>query len=99
MAVYLIAQIDIHDREEYQKYEAGFLEIFSEYQGEILVVNEDPVVIEGEWPYTRTVVLRFPSVEEAMRWGESSEYQVIAQHRFRAATTNAIMVEGIQPLE
>jgi uncharacterized protein (DUF1330 family) len=95
MAVYIIAQIGIHDRAEYEKYSDGFLDVFVKYQGELLVVSEDPVVVEGEWPYTRTVVIRFPSADEARRWYESPEYQAIAQHRYRAATANAVIVEEL----
>jgi uncharacterized protein (DUF1330 family) len=98
MAVYLIAQIQINDRDEYGKYEAGFLEIFSKYPGEILVVSEDAVILEGDWPYTRTVVLRFPSAEDAQSWYESDEYQALAQHRLRASTANIVMTEELPAL-
>lgn len=95
MAVYLIAQIDIRDREEYAKYQEGFPEAFLRHEGELLVVSEDALVVEGEWPYTRTVLIRFPSAEAARRWYESPGYQAIAQHRFRGARTNAVMVEAL----
>jgi uncharacterized protein (DUF1330 family) len=95
VAVYIIAQIRIHDRAEYDKYQQGFPEVFARYQGELLVVSENPVVVEGEWPYTRTVLLRFPSADEARRWYESPDYQRIVQHRFRAADTNAVLVESL----
>lgn len=95
MAVYIIAQINIHDRAEYEKYSEGFLEVFARYKGELLVVSEEPVVVEGEWPYTRTVVIRFPSAEEAQSWYDSPEYQAIAQHRFRASKANAVIVEEL----
>jgi uncharacterized protein (DUF1330 family) len=71
------------------------LEIFSKYKGEILVVEESPTVLEGEWQYTRTVVLRFSDEDEAKRWYESLEYQKLAQHRFQASRTNAILAKGI----
>jgi uncharacterized protein (DUF1330 family) len=95
MSVYVIAQISIHDRSEYGKYEAGFLEVFSCYKGELLVVDENPTVVEGGWPCTRTVVIRFPTEEEARRWYESPEYQTIAQHRIRGSKTNAILARGL----
>lgn len=95
MAIYLIGQLEIHDREEYAKYEAGFFEIFSKYQGEFLVVNEESEVLEGAWPHTRTVVIRFPSLEEAKRWWDSPEYQSLAQHRRRSSKGNIVLVEGL----
>ena len=60
MPVYIVASIAIEDREEYRKYQDGFLEIFSRYKGELLAVSDSPRVIEGEWPFTRAVILRFP---------------------------------------
>ena len=42
MTVYIVAQINIHDREAYSVYEAGFAEIFQRYQGRMLAVDEDP---------------------------------------------------------
>ncbi len=95
MSVYVLAQIAIHDRAEYDKYSAGFMEVFARHDGELLVVSEDPVVVEGEWPYTRTVVIRFPSEDAARRWYESPEYQRIAQHRFRGSKGNAVIVRGL----
>ena len=97
MSVYIIAQISIHDREEYGLYEAGFMDVFAQFQGELLAVSEDPTVIEGQWPCTRTVLMRFPSAEEARRWYASPEYQAIAQHRFRASTGNAVVIEEFHP--
>ncbi|OQX86331.1 MAG: hypothetical protein B6D63_00240 [Candidatus Latescibacteria bacterium 4484_7] len=75
MSCYIIAQIKINDREEYDIYENGFDEIFAKFKGIIVAVDEDPVVLEGEWPYTRTVLIRFPDEKEARRWYESPEYQ------------------------
>jgi uncharacterized protein (DUF1330 family) len=97
MSVYIIAQISIHDREEYGRYEAGFMDVFAQFQGELLVVSENPTIVEGQWPCTRTVLMRFPSAEEASRWYASPQYQAIAQHRFRASTGNAVVVEEFQP--
>jgi uncharacterized protein (DUF1330 family) len=94
MSAYIIALIEIHDRDEYNKYQAGFREIFSKYNGEILVVEETPTVLEGEWPHTRTVVLRFADENEAKRWYESEQYQALAQYRFRASHANVILAKG-----
>ncbi len=94
MPAYIIALINVNDREEYNQYRAGVHDILNKYKGEIIVSNENIEIIEGEWPYTKTVVVRFPSTEEAKRWYESPEYQEIAQHRFNATTTNLILIEG-----
>ncbi len=96
MAVFIIAQVDIHDRAEYDQYQDGFLDIFARFAGELLVVSDHPRVLEGEWSHTRLVLLRFPSEEEARRWYESPEYQALAQHRYRGATATVILAKGLR---
>jgi uncharacterized protein (DUF1330 family) len=97
MSVYIIAQIDIRDRDTYAKYQAGFAEVFEKYDGELLVVDDAAQVVEGEWPYSRTVVIRFPNADEAARWYGSPEYQAIAKHRLAASQANAVIVQGFEP--
>ena len=62
MAVYIINNMTIHDRAAYDKYASGFMPIFSRYRGEILAISDKPPAIEGEWPFDRTVLLRFPAM-------------------------------------
>jgi len=92
---YIVAQIDIVDRETYAKYEAGFMEIFVKYDGTMLAVDEDPKLLEGSWPYTRTVLISFPSQEQAMDWYQSDEYQALAQHRFASSSANISVIKGL----
>jgi uncharacterized protein (DUF1330 family) len=51
------------------------------------------VVLEGEWPYGRTVLIRFPSEQEARRWFDSEEYTKLKQHRLNASEGNIILVK------
>ena len=94
MPVYIVASIRITDRTEYDKYQAGFMDIFAKYRGELLGVSDAPQVIEGEWPFTRAVLLRFPDEVEARRWYESPEYQKLSQHRWNGSTGTVIGFEG-----
>lgn len=93
MTVYLLAQITIHDREKYAAYEAGFLDIFARYKGTALVVDEEPEVLEGDWPCTRTVVLEFPSRDDALAWYQSDAYQALAKHRYAASVGNIVILK------
>ncbi len=52
MSAYMVAQIEVNDPDEYQKYLAGFLPIFERYGGQLLVTsNIETEVTEGEWAY------------------------------------------------
>ena len=95
MPVYIVAELTIEDRAEYARYEAGFMEIFQNYRGEVLAVDEQPQVIEGEWKHSRTVLLRFPDAAEAERWYGSPEYRAIAQHRWKASRANVAILQGM----
>jgi uncharacterized protein (DUF1330 family) len=95
MPVYAIALIQIDDREGYASYEAGFMDIFARYGGRLLSVDEAPVVKEGTWPYTRTVLLEFDSNDAFERWYHSDEYQALAQHRFNASSASIAVVQAL----
>ena len=95
MSVYAVALIHIHDRDGYRNYEQGFMDIFSRYQGKLLAVDESPTVMEGEWPWTRTVLLEFPDQAKLRAWYESDEYQALARHRFGASEACVAVIVGI----
>ncbi len=94
MSTYFVAQIKIHDPTEYEKYLEGFDKIFSEYDADVVLVDDDPEVLEGEWLYSRMVLIRFRSRDEARKWYRSPEYQNLAQHRYAASDAIAVFVEG-----
>ena len=96
MTCYLIAQINVHDREEYRKYLEGFDEVFKDYDGAILAADKEPVVLEGQWPYQRTVLMSFRDMEEAQRWYNSPQYQALAKQRQGASDSNIVLVRGME---
>jgi len=91
MPGYFIAQIKIKDPESYERYLDGFDEIFDKYDAEVLLVDDAPTVLEGKWAYTRVVVIRFASEEEARRWYYSPEYQELAKLRQKASDCDIIL--------
>lgn len=96
MPAYMIGQIQIHDPEEYAKYLAGFMPIFERYGGEILATSKSETeVVEGEWAYPRTVIMKFPSIEKAHAWHADPDYKKLAEHRARSAHVNLALVDGV----
>jgi uncharacterized protein (DUF1330 family) len=95
MPIYIVAQINIEDRDTYARYEAGFMEIFDRYEGELLAVDEAVTALEGSWEYTRTVIIQFPDEAAARSWYDSDDYQALAQHRFAASAANLAIVQGL----
>jgi len=94
MPVYAMALIDIQDREQYGRYEQGFLPIFAKFGGKLLAVEEEPVIREGSWPAQRTVLLEFASQEAFDRWYDSAEYQELVKLRFGSSKGNLAVLRG-----
>jgi uncharacterized protein (DUF1330 family) len=94
LAYYFIAQIRIKDEKEYQKYIDGSGEIFKKYHGAYLAVDDNPIILEGNWDYTRTVLIQFESENDFNAWYHSEDYQRILKHRLKAAACDTILVKG-----
>ena len=95
MDYYFIAQIRIKDNEEYQKYIDKSGEVFKLYKGKYLSVDNNPEIIEGDWNYTRTVLIKFENKDDFKAWYNSDDYQKILKHRLNAADCDTILVKGL----
>ena len=95
MKHYFIAQIRINDPSEYDDYLEEFDEIFSRYKGEYLAIDESPVLLEGEWDYTKSVLIRFESKKDFEDWYYSEDYQRILKHRLNSSKCDTILAEGL----
>ena len=62
MAAYVIVLIEGSDPETFEVYRAQVPPTLEAYGGEYVVRGGEQEVLEGDWPYPRTVVLKFPSV-------------------------------------
>lgn len=96
MTHYFAAQIRIHDKDEYEKYLENFDEIFSKYKGKYLAIDESPIVLEGNWNYTKTVLVEFKSKSDFEDWYFSDGYQSILKHRLAASHCDTILIEGLE---
>ena len=94
MAAYLIVQINIQDPDIYEDYKKQVVPTTEAYGGEYLVRGGAQEVMEGDWPWARTVIIRFPSMEQARAWHSSPEYEGPKALRHSASEGNAIIVEG-----
>jgi len=99
MSVYMISQMDIHDRAEYQKYEDQFMEVFEKFNGKLLSVDDAPKIVAGEFKATRSVLMEFPDKASWRAWITSPEYQEISKHRVAASEANAILVNSLDHQE
>lgn len=96
MPYYFSAQIKINDEDEYQKYLAQVENVFSKFNGKYLAVDENPIIIEGKWNYTRSVLIKFLSKKDFENWYNSEEYQSILKHRLNGANCDSILIMGLE---
>ncbi len=91
---YFIANIKITDENEYQKYLKSVDEVFSRFNGKYLAVDGDPKILEGNWSYSRSVLIQFENEEDFNKWYYSDEYQEILKFRLSGAICDTILVRG-----
>jgi uncharacterized protein (DUF1330 family) len=96
MVHYFVAQIKINDPVEYENYLEKFDDIFSRYKGEYLAIDESPVLLEGLWDYTKSVLVKFNSKHDFEDWYYSAEYQNILKHRLNSSKCDTILIEGLE---
>lgn len=95
MAVYIIAQLNFVDKSRYDRYKARFLDVLRKFKGTLLVADEHPVIIEGEWRRDKIVIMSFPDQAAAEEFSTSRDYQDIAVDRKAGANAVVIMARGL----
>ena len=78
----------------YAKYLEKCDEVFAKYDGKYLAVNENPEVLEGEYKYSKAVIIEFKNKNDLKHWYYSKEYQEILKFRLEGAHCDTIIVDG-----
>ncbi len=95
MTVYVIAQVKFTREELYRRYQARFFDVFRQFKGRLLVADEAPRVLDGEWSHDKVVVMEFPDQAEAERFIHSPAYEEISKDRIAGAETISLLVKGL----
>ena len=95
MSYYFIAQIKITNEQEYRKYTDRTDEVFKKFKGRYLAVDNQPQLLEGNWNYTRIVLITFESRGDFRDWYNSDEYQEILKHRLAGSQCDSLLVKGL----
>jgi uncharacterized protein (DUF1330 family) len=91
---YVILTEAIHDPETMRDYERASTAPLLAHHGRILAVDEDVRILEGRWHGTRTVLVEFPTVDDANAWYESEDYRAALPLRQAAAECNVALLTG-----
>ena len=94
MSGFAIFNIEIKKPGEYREYVDKVKPIAEKFGGEYIVRGGKTTIVEGNWTYPRTVVIKFPSYEKALEWYNSKEYQPVKQIRLDNAVSKGIIIKG-----
>jgi uncharacterized protein (DUF1330 family) len=98
MAAYLIADIEVTDRDGYEIYRRGVAETIAAFGGRFLVRGgESELLEEAAWSPNRLVILEFPSMAKLREWYRSPQYRPLITARQRASRGTLVAVEGVPP--
>ena len=95
MSGYFIIQINVTNAENYKEYIEKVTPIVKKFGGEYIVRGGQSENVEGNWPFQRTVVLKFPTYDMVKKWHNSDEYKPIKKIREDNSECNAIIIEGL----
>jgi uncharacterized protein (DUF1330 family) len=95
MAAYVIVQIEVTDPQRYEEYRRLAPAAIAAHGGRYLVRGGAQEVLEGGAQPERTVVLEFPSADQARRFYRSAEYEAAKRARAGAARMTMLLVEGV----
>ena len=95
MSGYFIIQINVTNAENYKEYIEKVTPIVEKFGGKYIVRGGQSENVEGNWPFQRTVVLKFPTYDMVKKWHNSDEYKPIRKIREDNSECNAIIIEGL----
>jgi uncharacterized protein (DUF1330 family) len=95
MPAYVIVETDVHDPEQYARYQEASPAAVHSGGGRFVVRGGELAVLEGDWSPSRLVVLEFPDLEAAKHWYDSPEYQDAKRLREGAANLRMVAVQGL----
>ena len=95
MSVYVIVQLTVTDRDRYDVYAGALPATLAQHGGKVLVADDSPRVLEGEWTGNRIVMLEFPDRDAFRAWATSPEYQAIVEDRHASSEAVITLVRSL----
>ena len=96
MAYVVVTIKKILDQKSFDEYAEKVRPILQKHGGYWVAIEPEHATKTGTWPYVRTVIVEFPSIEQAQKWYDSPEYREIIPLRERAIDANIVMVRSLR---
>ena len=95
MSGYLIAQLNMTDKESFKLYAETVPESVKNFGGKYLVRAGEFRSMQGKWDFTRNVIIEFPTYEKALEWYNSDIYKPLKELRQKGSEGNIIIIKGV----
>lgn len=99
MTAYILARVEVGDWDRYRQYMSHTPRVIAAFGGRFIVRGGEATVLEGEDDGRRTVIIEFPSLEQAKAFFASPEYASVKALREGAGTGAFIAIDGYDPAE
>ncbi len=94
-SAYIIASVDVQDPQQYEEYKRLSTIAMKAHGAEVCIRGGKVDVLEGDWNPGRLVLLKFPSVEQARTFYDSTEYKAARKAREGIAVMRMVLIEGV----
>jgi uncharacterized protein (DUF1330 family) len=94
MPAYVITRIEVHDPLAFQAYIDASTATIRKFGGHHIARGAEAVVLEGEANDLRNRIIQFATIEDAVAWYDSSDYQAVRALRETCSTTQFYAVKG-----
>jgi uncharacterized protein (DUF1330 family) len=91
---YIVARIHVSDWSRYAEYVKHTPRVIAQFGGRFIVRGGEATVLEGADDGLRTVIIEFPSLDQAKAFYGSPEYTAVKALRQGAGTGVFMAVEG-----
>lgn len=96
MSVFIIGQMQIHNRDWMDEYFDKVPLLVERHKGKFVVRGGNPAKLEGEIPIPDAAfIIEFPNREDAQAFWNSDEFKPLIKLRQSGSTLNAILVDRI----
>lgn len=98
MSAYILARIDVRDRDAYREYTLHTPRVIKRFGGRFLIRGGEMTTLEGPQETLRVVLIEFPSLAQAKAFYASPEYARVKKLRDGAGSGTFVAIDGY-PLE
>ena len=92
---YYVAEFELTDPEGIKPYSANVAATFEPFGGHFIARGGRIAALEGAAPGSRTVIIKFPSLEQAQAWYNSSAYRQLRPFRQRSGISRTYIIDGL----